>query len=661
MTHNTDISIARSARRQSCSRSRLALLVALFAAAWCLPAAAQDSTAEVKSPDGNLVVTFAVKNCGTVPDCPTYTVSFKGRTVIADSRLGLTLTGAPLDEGMNIVSKSTGQNDTIWTPVCAERSTIRDHYNQLVIDLQQAAVPHHRLQLTFRAYDEGIAFCYTVPQQDGLKEFTIEDERTQFSFTADHTAWAVYSAQARYDHSAMPLSRIKPGAERPLTVRVGDDLYAAVTEARTVDYARMKFRLAKDQPHTLDADLGGRVQGTAPFTSPWRVIMLADNPGKLLEQNYLILNLNDQCALQDTSWIKPGKVIRDLTLTTAGGKACVDFCLQRGLQYVEYDAGWYGNEDNPKSDASAVHLDPKRNPDPTSLDLQAVIDYANSKNVGVILYVNHLAMEKQLDQILPLYEKWGVKGVKYGFVNVGSQHWTQWLHEAIRKAAAHHLMVDIHDEFRNTGYQRTYPNLMTVEGIGGNEEFPSAVHTATVPFTRFLTGPADYTFCWYDHRLKLTHAHQLAISTIFFSPWQFLYWYDAPAVYDGDPALDYWKYLPTTWDETRVLKGDIGNCASVARRKGQDWYVGTIHAAGPAQMDIPLSFLDPAIKYTATIYRDQNPGDPQSKAVKIETLAIDSKTVLKADIPANGGQAIRIVPVAPNGTSVSSRVSGGTP
>ena len=604
---------------------------------------------EVKSPDGNVVVTFDVKDFGTARGCPSYQVAYKGRAVLAESRLGLDLEDGSLSEGLSLVSQAPSRQDAVWSPVCGERSTIRDHYNQVVVVLKQVKPPHRILQLTFRAYDEGAAFCYTLPAQDGLKAFTIAEEQTRFSFTGDPTTWAVYSAQGDYTKSEVPLSKVKPGVERPLTVRIADALYASITEARLVDYARMKLRPVKDQPNALEAFLdaergkSGKVTGVTPFTSPWRVVMVAPSPGKLLEQNDLILNLNDPCALKDTSWIKPGKVIREVTLTTAGGKACVDFCVRQGLQYIEYDAGWYGRESDPNSDARDVHLDPQRNADPTSLNLHEVIEYANAKGIGVILYVNHVALEKQLDEILPLYQKWGVKGVKYGFVNVGSQKWTCWLHEAIRKAAACKLMVDIHDEFRNTGYQRTWPNLMTVEGIGGNETFPTPVHNATLPFTRFLTGPADYTFCWYSKRLKPTQAHQLALSTIFFSPWQFLYWYDRPGMYDGDKALEYWKALPTTWDETRVLQGEIGKSACVARRKGREWYVGAIHPAGRAIVEISLSFLEPGRKYTATVYSDQNPDNPDSKAVKIQTVPADSATVLSVDMPDNGGAAVRIV------------------
>ena len=238
------------------------------------------------------------------------------------------------------------------------------------------------------------------------------------------------------------------------------------------------------------------------------------------------------------------------------------------------------------------------------------------------------------------------------------------MHEGIRKAAAHQLMVDIHDEFRDTGYRRTYPNLMTVEGIFGNEEFPTPTHNAALPFTRFLTGPGDYTYCWYSGKLKVTHAHQLALSTIYFSPWQVLFWYDRPGQFGDDPALDYWKNLPTCWDETRVLKDQIGQCASVARRRGSEWFIGTINPAG-GEIQIPLSFLEAGAKYTATIYGDRDVNDPASKAVKIETIPVDRATVLKPVMSTNGGQAVRIVRAtqedrSSTGTSTALATAAGT-
>jgi len=608
---------------------------------------------ELASPDGQVKLTVELKILDGAAGCPVYQVAYRGQPVLAESRLGLELVEGPFQQGFVLQKQQTQAHDSTWTPVNGERAKIRDHYQELTIELQEAEAPRRTLLITFRAYNEGVALHYTLPQQAQLKEVGLTAETTQFCFTADHTTWAVYSAQANYANSETKLSKLKPGAERPLTVQVNNQLYAALTEARLVDYARMKFRPVANQPGgvatVLDAERGqaARVTGKTPLQTPWRVVLLASSPGQLLENNDLVLNLNDPCALADTSWIKPGKVIRDMTLTTVGGKACVDFCVARGLQYVEFDAGWYGHEYDPAADARDVHLDPRRNPDPKSLNLHEVIAYAKSKQIGVILYVNHLALEKQAAELFPLYEKWGVAGVKFGFVNVGSQKWTARTHEWIRQAAAHHLLVDIHDEFRDMGYRRTYPNLMTVEGIGGNETFPPPVHHATLPFTRFLTGPGDMTFCWYSAKLKPTHAHQLAISTIFFSPWQFLYWYDRPSMYDGDPALDYWQALPTTWDETRVLREEIGRAVTVARRSGPAWYVGAIHPAGNTVLETPLTFLEPDRSYTATIYSDQHSDQPDSKAVKVETIRVNRGTVLKTEMSGYGGVAVRIVPASP--------------
>jgi len=606
----------------------------------------------LKSPNGKVIVHFGLKKIGEEADCPVYNVTFEGHPVLSDSRLGLQEHLVSMTHNFKITGTKTSTVNSTWKPVLAERLIIPDNYNQLVIGLQTngSVESSKKVILTFRAYNEGIAFNYSLPKGNG-ENIEIRGENTQFAFTADHTAWAVYRAQGDYAKSQTTISKIAPGAERPLTVRVDEHIYAAVTEARLVDYARMKLRHSEGSDNTLEVMLDGEgnkkndpeygwVTGKTPFTTPWRVMMVAESPGKLLEQNYLVMNLNDPCALTAISWIKPGKVIRETSLTTIGGKACIDFAVSHGLQYIEYDAGWYGREEDKTSDALGVHLDPRRNPDPTSLNLQEVIDYGNSKGIGTILYVNHTAMEKQLDEILPLYEKWGIKGVKYGFVNVGSQHWTAWLHEAIRKAAVHHLMVDIHDEFRNTGYQRTYPNLVTCEGIGGNEEFPAPLHNATLPFTRFLTGPADYTYCWTDGRLKVTKAHQMALSTIYFSPWQFLFWYDKPGKVTDEPALDYWKHLPTTWDETRVLMGDIGRRVVVARRKGEEWFVGAI-APVDGKFTIKLDFLKAKQKFVAKIYSDNIDG----KGVKIEEKEVDSQSVLDADLLPYGGLVIQIIPL----------------
>ena len=626
--------------RTLCVLSALALLNVIAAAG-----AVSERPLQVSSPDGNVVIKFDVKDLEGQHGCLVYAVAYKGRPVVADSRLGLAIKDTvSLQSDFNIIDISRSSYNSTYRPVYGERKTIQDHYNQLIVELKESHPPYRRLRLTFRAYNEGAAFCYTLPRQDALKDFIISAEKTQFRFTGNHTAYAVYSAQGQY--SKVPLSKIKNNCERPLTIEIDNGPFVSVAEARLVDYARMRLSPDKSQPHTLVSSLAGQVNAVTPFTTPWRVLLLGRTPGRLLERNYLILNLNAPCAIKDTSWIKPGKIIREVTLTTAGGRACVDFAVKHNLQYVEFDAGWYGHEYSDESDATTISVDPKRSKGP--LDLHAVLDYAKNRGIGIILYVNRRALERQLDEILPLYEKWGVKGVKYGFVQVGSQRWTKWLHEAVRKAAKYHLMVDVHDEYRPTGYSRTYPNLMTQEGIRGNECMPTADENLILPFTRMLAGAGDYTICYYNNRIKTTHAHQLAAAVVYYSPWQFVFWYDRPSHYQGEPEIEFFEHLPTVWDDTRVIHGKIGEYITIARRSGDEWHLGTMNGLDRRELKIPLTFLEQGKQYVAHVYSDANPDDKTRTHVQISRHVVDSSDVLNAKLPPTGGQAVRIVPATPD-------------
>lgn len=601
----------------------------------------------VKSPDQNVVVTFDLRTVAGRNGCPVYQVEYERRAILGESLLGLDLENAPdFEAGFIVAETQSSSSDTTWSPVYGQWKTIRDRYNQLVVTLEEKAASHRRLVVTFRAYDEGAALCYTIPEQDDVKDLVIAAEKTQFRFLQNHTAHAVYSAQGQYNQA--PLSQVKKNCERPLTLELKDGGLAAVAEARLVDYARMKLSPVKDQPYTLVSSLGSKVEASAPLTTPWRVLMIGETPGELLERSSLILNLNDACAIAETSWIKPGKVIREVTLTTEGGKACVDFAAAHNLQYVEYDAGWYGHEYTDEADATTITVDPKRSPGP--LDLHAVIDYAQQRDVGILVYVNRRALERQLDEILPLYESWGIKGVKYGFVQVGSQKWTAWLHEAVRKAAQHHLMVDVHDEYRPTGYSRTYPNFMTQEGIRGNECMPTAGENLILPFTRMLCGAGDYTVCYYNNRIKTTHAHQLAAAVVFYSPWQFLFWYDRPSAYQGEPEIEFFDHVPTVWDDTRVINGKIGEYATIARCSGDEWFIGTMNGVEPRKLDIPLAFLNRGRNYIAHIYYDGDLNDNTRTHVKIERRLVNRDTILAAEMPPSGGHAVRITPTTPGNT-----------
>ena len=409
----------------------------------------------------------------------------------------------------------------------------------------------------------------------------------------------------------------------------------------------------------------GLVEEIAPYQTPWRVVMCGTKAGEILEHNDLLLNLNPPSRIADTSWIKPGKVMREVTLTTEGGKALVDFAVKRNLQYIHFDAGWYGYEYDKASDATTVTLDPKRNPQPDALQLKEVIDYAHSKGIGVIVYVNQRALQQQLDEILPLYKSWGIAGIKFGFVQVGSQVWTKWMHDAVAKCAAYGLIVDVHDEYRPTGVSRTWPNLMTQEGIRGNEEFPDATHNVTLPFTRFVAGAADYTICYYrqefdrlqqqgdnygvprSRSIRTTPAHQLALSVVFYSPLQYMYWYDKPSDSQDEPELKFFDDVYTVWDDTRVLEGEVGQFVVTARRHGDEWFVGGLTNNDARQLSIPLDFLSSGQTYLAEIYTDGDPSIPTRTKVKVSQRKVDSHTKLSFSLKPSGGVAIRLVPVQP--------------
>jgi alpha-glucosidase len=389
--------------------------------------------------------------------------------------------------------------------------------------------------------------------------------------------------------------------------------------------------------------------------------MLGDSPADILENNDFILNLNEPSQIEDPSWIHPGKVIREVSLTTEGGIACVDFAVKYNLQYVEFDAGWYGDEYDDASDATTVTVDPRRSPGP--LDLQEVIKYAHERDIKIILYVNRRALEKQLDALLPLLKSWGVDGLKYGFVQVGSQQWTSWLHQAVRKAASHELMVDIHDEYRPTGYSRTYPNLMTQEGIRGDEESPTNEMVLNTLFTRMIAGAGDHTNCYFAERVTETmgsHASQMAKTICIYSPWQFLFWYDRPMDSPGKkggaggtagrileiPDLEFYRQLPTVWDDSRVLDGYPGSHAIIARKSGEGWFVGALNGPEDREFSFTLDFLEEGVEYTAEIYSD-DAGLGTRTNVLIEQEEVDRETLISRSILKGNGFAMIIRPWTP--------------
>ena len=612
----------------------------------------------LQSPNGKYQFVFSQKD-GKL----TYRLDYAGKQVVEEGELGVNIDnhlvesamGIPVDtnrvwtKGMEVTSVEHRSEDNTWKTVYGEYSQIRDHYNEMTLHLMKGGKHDNsgngydkRQQYLFdiivRAYDEGVAIRYHFPEATNGLFMHITDDLTSFRFApgaeAYHYAWA--QSHANKVKLLKSEAAWKEEAERPLTLHLANGLYAAIGEATLTDFVRGKLKLKTD--HELKIAMFDSADIITAYDMPWRFIMVGEKAIDLINNKQLVLNLNAPCQIADTSWIKPGKAFRVCRLDMKTCLAGVDFCVDRGLQYIELDAGWYGPE--MKMSSSALKVLESRD-----IDMPKLCAYAKSKGVGVWVYVNQRALYQELDQILPLYEKWGISGIKFGFVQVGSQEWTTWLHQAVRKCADHHIMVDIHDEYRPTGWSRTYPNLMTQEGIGGNEEMPDAEHNTILPFTRFLCGPADYTPCYFNGRVKNTKAHQLAMPVVYYSPVTFLYWYDLPNAYKGEQELDFWKHCPTVWDESKALQGEIGEFVVQARRSGDDWFVGAM--TGLQARDITINtadFLQKGKKYRVEMYNDAPMLNTRTKvASTVQTLKAGK--VLKLHLQPSGGAALRFVMV----------------
>lgn len=589
----------------------------------------------------------------------TYRLDYAAKQVIEEGELGVNIDnhlvesamGIPVDNsnvwtnGMEVTSVDRRSEDNTWKPVYGEYAQIRDRYNEMTIHLlkggkhQGASNAYDKrqqylLDIIVRAYDEGVAIRYHFPEATNGLFMHITDDLTSFRFApgaeAYHYAWA--QSHANKVKLLKSEAAWKEEAERPLTLRLDNGLYAAIGEAALSDFVRGKLKLKAD--NELQMALFHPADIITAYDMPWRFIMVGEKAIDLINNKQMVLNLNAPCQIQDASWIKPGKAFRVCRLDMKTCMEGVDFCVDRGLQYIELDAGWYGPE--MKMSSSALKVLETRD-----IDMPKLCQYAKSKGIGVWVYVNQRALYQELDQLLPLYEKWGISGIKFGFVQIGSQEWTTWLHNAVKKCADHHIMVDIHDEYRPTGWSRTYPNLMTQEGIGGNEEMPDAEHNTFLPFTRFLCGPADYTPCYFNGRVKNTKAHQLAMPVVYYSPITFLYWYDLPNVYKGEKELDFWKYCPTVWDESKALQGEIGEYIVQARRSGNDWFVGAMN--GLQARDITLNtadFLQIGKKYRVEIYNDVPALNTRTK-VSTVVQTIKAGKILKLHLQPSGGAALR--------------------
>jgi len=477
-----------------------------------------------------------------------------------------------------------------------------------------------------------------------------------------------------WENDRRPLSSLLPNSllGLPLLMELPGVAWVAVTEARLENYAGMYLapKPGSGNATTLAARLAPRVDdpeiavsGVTPLASPWRVIMAAGAPGRLIESN-LIINLNPPPAIEDLSWIRAGKFawnwwsgdfVDDQEfeggMNTATMKYYIDFAAEAGLEYMLIDAGWSAGGGGEPRDITRTSPD---------IGMPDILSHAKSKGVKVWLWLHWTATDRQMDEAFALYEKWGVAGVKVDFMNRDDQWMVDFYHRVLQKAAEHRLMVDFHGAYKPTGIRRTYPNLMTREGVLGMEYAKWSArsnpeHHVTIPFTRMLAGPIDFTPGGFgnvtreqfvsrnrDPVVMGTRAHHLAMFVVYESPAQMLA--DHPGAYRGQPSFSFIKAVPATWDETRVINGRPGDYITIARRRGREWFLGAMTDWTSRELEIPLRFLDEG-EYVADIYADAPDAGTHPKRVVIETeQAVERSTALKARLASGGGYAVHIRP-----------------
>lgn len=575
-----------------------------------------------------------------------YSVFHDGKAVVSDSRMGLDLDNYTWERalarnypqydcwmnGFTVDSVSTIEHRAVITNFWGEQAAVHDNYNAATLHLSKHDGSSYRLDIEVRSYDEGIAFRYFFPEHPQAVFHKVTADLTEYTFAPGTKVWAAEWAQAPYE--LKPVDEVTSPIERAVTVELSNGLYCALADADVDDWCLEKNVASTTKPYTLTTTMYSPVDIVTYYATPWKVIITAESYPQLLEHRYIIDNLNPPCEIPDAAdWIKPGTIMRCTTLSTEAALCNIDFCAKHHIPYMLFDWKWY--EPCTSHDGDATQVIPQ-------IDMPRVVAYGREHGVGIWLYVNQHALQKQMRQLFPLLHEWGIVGVKSGFVQYASHRWAVWLHDMVRYAAENHLMINIHDEYRPSGFSRTYPNLLTQEGIRGNEEFPDATHNTVLPFTRMINGSADYTICYYDRRLKNTHGHQLAASLIYYSPLTTLFWYDKPEAANDEPELSWFDNLKTTWEETRVLDGSPGSHIVVARRSGEDWYVAAMTNNEARTITIPTDFLKDGQRYTVTIYND-GPTVKTSTKVSVKTVTIKAGKAIRLTLQPSGGAALHLV------------------
>jgi alpha-glucosidase len=654
------------------------------------------SQPKVKSPNGRLQVELTISEGHLL-----YTVTRDNKILFQPSRLGLIFKKQEgFADHLTIDGQSLNRFDETWEQPWGEEKFIRNHYNELTVEISSDLNPDANMSVLFRVYDDGFAFRYSVSGNGDREEFIMLDELSEFAIASDPESWWIKAYQwNRYEYlyEQSLLSEIDT-VHTPVTMKVNPNLYLSIHEAALTDYASMTIE--QTGGNTLKCNLvpwadGTKVKGKFPLLSPWRTVQINDTAGGLIS-SYLILNCNEPNKLTDVSWIKPGKYIGiwwgmhlgtmtwyegDIHgATTDNSKEYINYAAEFGFDGVlieGWNKGW--NSDWFKDGNVFSFTESFKD-----FDLDAITEYGKQKDIKVIGHHETSAAignyEDQVDAAFKLYQEHGIETIKTGYVGHGTdivpvggkpgdhewhhgQYMVNHYRDIVKKAAEYKIMLDVHEPIKATGIRRTYPNMMTREGARGQEYNAWSGdggnppdHTTILPFTRLLGGPMDFTpgiiDLTFDHanridnRVNTTLAKQLALYVVLYSPLQMAA--DLPENYKDEPAFQFIKDVPVDWETTLVPHGEIGDYVVIVRkdRNSDDWYIAGITDENERDLTIELFFLDKNKQYTATIYSDGEDAhwedNPYSLDIKNMMLKRMDKLTLR--LAAGGGQAIRITP-----------------
>jgi alpha-glucosidase len=613
----------------------------------------------VKSPDNNIVIN--INNNEKL----TYGVTFKSQSIINQSPMGFEFKDEEPMTGNFIVTDQKNNNvNEKWIPVVkSKHAEIINNYNELHLYLKEKLAPMRQMEFIVRAYNDGAAFQYKLFRAARIGDRQITRELTTFNIPGDPKAWIVeygrYSTSNEAEFFEHPLSYLneKSIAGMPFLMEYNDKCWVAITEARIDNYAAFYIGTngnanqltTKLVPLPGEPETGVKVRFNDEVYTPWRVLMIGETPGALIESE-IIQNLNDPCAIKDPSWIKAGMSAWDhwwsgeVKMEMSVIKQFIDLASEMGWPYMLVDWQWYGKFNSPEADIT------KWAP---QISIPEIIDYARSKNVKIILwlYSSDVNRNAAYKQAFPTYQKWGVAGIKIDFMDRDDQQMVNWYHEIIKCAAENHLLVDFHGAYKPDGIIRTYPNMITREGVMGNEYYKfsdkmSPEHNVKLAFTRMLAGQMDYTPGGFLNVTKEqfkqqtpalvwnTRAAELSKFVIYESPLTVVC--DHPDNIINKAGSDFLKIVPTVWDEIKFIGGYPGEYVALAKRSSNSWFLGVMNNSNGKSIDIVLDFL-PAGNYTMETWADSKKSDKEPMDLKKSEKSVKSGDILKVTMAKNGG------------------------